>query len=103
MRMMMQIQVDTDAGNCAIKDGSMGQIVEEALRRLNPEVAYFYAQDGKRAGFVVFDLQETSDIPVITEPLFQELGATITFTPVMAVDDLRKGLQAVREREAVRA
>jgi hypothetical protein len=98
--MMMRILVDTDAGNCAIKDGSMEQIVAESLKRLKPEAAYFYPEDGMRAGLVVFDLKDASELPPLTEPLFQELGAKIWFTPVMSADDLQKGLQAVEKTAA---
>jgi hypothetical protein len=98
--MMMRLLVDTDAGNCAIKDGSMEQIVQESLKRLNPEAAYFYPEDGMRAGLIVFDLKDASDLPALTEPLFQELGAKIWFTPVMSAGDLQKGLQAVEKSAA---
>jgi hypothetical protein len=93
--MMMRILVDTGAGNGKIKDGSMSQIVQKSLERLSPEAAYFYPEDGMRAGFVIFDMKDPSEIPQVTEPLFQELGAKLSFTPVMSADDLRKGLEAL--------
>ncbi|GGT50096.1 hypothetical protein GCM10014713_50290 [Streptomyces purpureus] len=34
----------------------------------------------------------------IADPLFQEMGAEVTFEPVMNLDDLRKGLAALRRR-----
>jgi len=77
MRMMMRLTIDTDAGNCAIRDGSIAQILQESLKRLKPEAAYFYPENGMRAGIMVFDLADPSEIPAITEPLFQELGAKI--------------------------
>jgi hypothetical protein len=49
--------------------------------------------DGKRAGFLVFDLEEPAEIPEACESLFHELGAKITMTPVMTFDDVKKGLQ----------
>jgi hypothetical protein len=39
-------------------------------------------------------LSEPSQIPAIAEPFFQELGAKVTFTPVMNFDDVQAGLQA---------
>lgn len=100
MRTMMRILVDTDAGNCAIKDGSMGVIIQELLSQLTPQAAYFYPEDGQRAALIVFDMNDPSAIPKITEPLFQELGAKISFTPVMSVDDLRAGLSALQTSAA---
>lgn len=102
MRMMMRILVDTDAGNCAIKDGSMAGIIQEVLTGLKPEAAYFYTEGGQRASMVVFDLHDVSEIPPLTEPLFQELGAKISFTPVMSGDDLQNGLQRRRLLEGER-
>ena len=48
--------------------------------------------DGLRTGFVVFDLKEPSDIPSVAEPFFQQLGAKLTFTPVMNMDDVQAGV-----------
>jgi hypothetical protein len=100
MRMMMRLTIDTDAGNCAIRDRSIEQILEESLKRLKPEAAYFYPENGMRAGLLVFNMDDPSEIPAMTEPLFQELGAKVSFTPVMSLDDLRKGLQALANRPA---
>ena len=41
MRMMMKVQMDTEAASRAIADGSLPQVMGETLRRLNPEAAYF--------------------------------------------------------------
>jgi len=100
MRMMMKLLVDTDAGNCAIKDGSMARILQESLERLKPEAAYFFAEEGMRAAIAIFDMHDSSQIPPATEPLFQELGAKIAFTPVMSADDLRCGLEALQPATA---
>ncbi len=59
---------------------------------LEPECAYFYAEDGKRAALLVFDMDSSSRIPAIAEPFFQALEAEVTFTPVMTADELREGL-----------
>jgi len=100
MRMMMRLLIDTDAGNCAIKDGSMEQIVQESMKRLKPEATYFYPENGMRAGMIVFELQDICELPAITEPLFQELGAKVWFTPVMSAADLQKGLLAIEKSAA---
>jgi hypothetical protein len=89
----MKIQMDTEAGNQAIVDGSLPKILEETLTTLKAEAAYFTSTDGMRTGYVVFDMQDSSQIPVIAEPLFQGLKAKLEFSPVMNQDDLRKGLE----------
>ena len=92
MRMMMKVQMDTEAGSRAIADGSMPQLMQETLGRLQPEAAYFGPENGIRTAFIVFDLQDPSELPSITEALFSTLKANIQMFPVMDREDLQKGL-----------
>jgi hypothetical protein len=93
MRTMMKIKIDTEAGSRMIADGSMPQLLQETLGRLQPEAAYFGPEGGIRTAFVVFDLQDSSRLPALTEPLFSNLNAQIEMFPVMNQEDLQKGLQ----------
>lgn len=92
MRCMLKLQLDTDAGNRAIADGTLPTIMQQVMDRAKPEAAYFGLEDGRRTAFIFFDLADPSDIPAIAEPAFTNLGARVTFTPVMNSEDLRKGL-----------
>ncbi|MFD3499883.1 hypothetical protein ACFWWT_17690 [Streptomyces sp. NPDC058676] len=38
------------------------------------------------------DMQDSSQMPVISEPFFLDLGAKISYTPVMNSEDVQKGL-----------
>ena len=95
MRTMLRWTVPVEKGNQAIKDGSIGQTIESLLQLLEPEAAYFLAEDGKRAGMVFFDMADPSQIPQIAERLFLNLNAEVEFVPVMNGDDLRKALAKV--------
>ena len=95
MRTMLRWTVPVEKGNQAIKDGSIGQTIESLLQLLEPEAAYFLAEDGKRAGIVFFDMADPSQIPQIAERLFLNLNAEVEFVPVMNADDLRKALAKV--------
>jgi len=92
MRMMMKVQMDTEAASLAIADGSLPQLMQETLGQLNPEAAYFGPENGIRTAFIVFDLQDPSQLPPISEPLFSKLKANIQMFPVMDSEDLQKGL-----------
>jgi hypothetical protein len=92
MRMMMKVQMDTEAASNAIADGSLPQVMEETLGRLKPEAAYFGPENGMRTAFIVFDLDDPSQLPPITEPLFNRLKANVQMFPVMDREDLQKGL-----------
>jgi hypothetical protein len=89
----MKISIPVESGNKAIQDGSLPRVVQQTLESLRPEAAYFTADsDGKRHALIVFDLKDSSDIPVIAEPLFIAFGAQVTMTPVMSAQDLQAGL-----------
>ena len=94
MRTMLTIRVPVQAGNRAIKDGTLAKTMEAMGQRLKPEASYFYPVDGLRAAMFVFDMKDPSEIPQIAEVLFQNLEAEVSFTPVMNRDDLQKGLAA---------
>jgi hypothetical protein len=93
MRTMMKIKIDIEAGSRAVADGTVGRLMEEVLGPLQPEAAYFGPEDGMRTAWIVFDLQDPSQLPALTEPLFRELKATVQMIPVMNQEDLQKGLQ----------
>ncbi|MFC1409750.1 hypothetical protein ACEZCY_26275 [Streptacidiphilus sp. N1-12] len=93
MRVLMTVQMDTEKGNKSITDGKLPEILMSVFDRIHPEAAYFGAKDGQRTGYVVFDLQEPSDIPSIAEPFFQQLGAKVAFVPVMNLDDVQAGMK----------
>lgn len=95
MRVMLRARLDTQAANEAIKSGALPKMVEALTDRLKPEAAYFGPGDGGRLCTFVFDMQETSEMPAIVEPLFGEVGAEIEIFPVMNAEDLRKGLAAL--------
>jgi hypothetical protein len=96
MRTILKFTVPVEAGNAAIKNGKMAQITQNTLKQLNPEAAYFYANKGRRGGFMVFDLKDPSDIPSIVEPLFLELNASVDLAPCMSAGDLEKALAKVK-------
>jgi hypothetical protein len=92
MRMMLKINIPTEAGNRGVKDGSLPKILEATISKLRPEAAYFLADSGLRSAMIYFDLRNASDIPAIVEPLFLGLGAQVELVPVMNADDLKIGL-----------
>jgi hypothetical protein len=97
MRMMMKVKMDTEAASRAIQDGSLPQLMQEMLENLQPEAAYFGPENGVRTAFIVFDLEDPSHIPPLSEPLFRTMKATVEIFPVMDREDLQKGLQQVAE------
>ena len=92
MRMMLKVQIDTAAGSDAIRSGRLPEVMQRTLEQLKPEAAYFGPEDGKRTAFIVFDMADPSELPVISEPMFREFHARVEMFPVMTRDDLQRGL-----------
>ena len=97
MRTMMKIKLDVEAASNMIVDGSMPQLMQDMFGQLKPEAAYFGPENGVRTAFIVFDLQDPSQLPKVTEPFFRELKATVEMFPVMNQQDLQKGLQELAQ------
>ena len=93
MRMLLKVQMDVEAGNRAIKDGTLSATLERALGEVRPEASYFIAEDGLRTALIFFNLERESQIPVVAEPFFMNLGARVTLVPAMNSDDVRAGLE----------
>lgn len=57
--------------------------------------AYFGPDGGQRTAFIVLDMDDPSQLPAISEPLFSEFNATVEVFPVMDRADLERGLSAL--------
>ena len=91
MRMLLRVSIPVEAGNAAVKEGTLGSTIEGILADLKPEAAYFFADDnGQRAGSIVFDMKDASQIPALAEPWFLAFNATVSLRPVMSPQDLAK-------------
>jgi hypothetical protein len=97
MRVMIKFTFPVEAGNAAIRTGKVEKVMQQIIEDLKPEAAYFYPLDGERGGFFVVNMTESSQVAEIGERFFFGLNAKVEFTPVMAPDDLRKGLSSVPE------
>jgi hypothetical protein len=91
MRFLLKITFPVEIANRAIKDGTFEKKLQGIMASLRPEAAYFAAENGKRAGFLIVDMQETSQMPAIAEPFFLGFNADVEFHPVMIPEDLAKG------------
>jgi hypothetical protein len=66
------------------------------MEELKPEAAYFFPEGEERAGLFVVAMQESSQVAEIVERFFFGLNARIEMVPVMAAEDLQKGLAGVQ-------
>jgi hypothetical protein len=89
VRILVTFSINPEKGDQLIKEGRIGETMGSILDELQPEAAYFTDVDGTRGGFLVVDMEDASQIPAITEPLFLQMGATVHMQPVMTPEDLR--------------
>jgi hypothetical protein len=92
MRTLLRVIVDNVSGNKALSEGSLPKLIQSTTEKLRPEAVYFLPVNGKRSFFMIFDMKDSSEMPGIVEPFYQQLNAKVEFCPVMNAEDLQKGL-----------
>jgi hypothetical protein len=97
MRCLVKISIPVESGNASISDGTLPKTIESILNELKPEAAYFAEENGKRTGFVFFDLKEPSQIPAVAEPWFLAFNAHVEFHPAMTLEDLKKATPGIEK------
>jgi len=94
--MLLRVSIPVETGNAAAKAGTLGSTIQKILAELKPEAAYFLADDdGNRSGSIVFNMEDTSQIPAIAEPWFLAFNAKISLRPVMNPEDLAKAAPSI--------
>ena len=97
MRMLLKVSLPVEASNEVFKSGTFPKTMETILAEQKPEAAYFFANDGKRGGFLVVNMKDTSEIPAFAEPWFLAFNAQVEFHPVMSVEDLARATPAIEQ------
>ena len=92
MRLMLKFSIPAARGNRAVKDGTLGQAIDNLVNATKAEVCYFTMIDGKRGGMIFFEESDQARLPQINEPQLAALDAAIEIVPVLSLDDLKRGL-----------
>lgn len=92
MRVLLRASIPVEAGNKALKDGTLGKVIADFTERARPEAQYFTLRGGQRTMYSVFDLKDVADLPSLVEPIFTTLNASIDYSPCMNGEDLQRGL-----------
>ena len=92
MKFLVRAQIPTEAGNKMVKNPKFLQNLEDYMKKVNTEAAYFFEAGGDRTFAFIVNLDSADMIPSIAEPLFQDIGAKVEFHPVMVLEDLKKSL-----------
>jgi hypothetical protein len=98
MRMLLKVSPRGDAANKAILDGTFAKVLGAFGERFHPEATYFTTEDGERTALLIFDLKNEAEMVAAAEPFWNELHATVNWSPVMTGDDVQKGLASLAKR-----
>ncbi len=97
MRFMVTFRVPMERGNAAVRDGSLSDTLQSALEDLKPEAAYFSDIEGARGGYLVVNMDDASQRPAVTEPLFLAMEATVQVHPVFTPEDMPAAMESVQQ------
>ena len=68
-----------EEGNNLLKDPLFGKKMQDLLKEVKAEAAYFTTICGNRGGFIVVNMDDASQIPAIAEPFFIWLKQRLNF------------------------
>jgi hypothetical protein len=102
VRILITFSMNSEKGDQLIKEGRIGETMGSILDELQPEAAYLTDVEGTRGGFLVVNMEDASQIPAVTEPLFLQVGANVHMQPVMTPEDLRGAAGDALEQMAQR-
>lgn len=101
MRMLVNFDFPLEPFNTLVRNGTVGQKIQQILEDIKPEAVYFSERNGMRGGILIVDVADPSRVPAIAEPFFLTFNASVEFHVVMGPEDLAKaGLDELGEKYA---
>lgn len=101
MRMMIDFNLPLEPFNSLVKNGTVGQVMEQVMGDIKPETVFFSERNGQRGGIMIVDVADPSKIPSLAEPLFLAFEASVEFRVAMTPEELASaGLDDIGKRYA---
>jgi hypothetical protein len=92
MRVLLNVDFETQKSNEVIRAGRMGETLQRSLADLKPEAACAYPLNGRRGMTTVIDAPDGATLPSLAEPFWLELNAHVEAVPCMGGDERAEGL-----------
>lgn len=90
MRCIVKVAFPVESSNESARNGNLQKHLKAIVDDLKPEAAYFLAERGQRGALLIVDLKDPSEIPMVAEPFFLALNASVEIQPAMTLKDLMK-------------
>ncbi len=90
MRMLMHVSFPPEPFNAAVREGTAGEKLQRILETVHPESVYFSEANGLRAGVLVVDVKDSTEIPRLAEPWFLTFDAKVELRVAMTPQELAK-------------
>jgi hypothetical protein len=92
MKLMLKFMIPVEKGNSSVADGSLVKAITKLIKDVDAQDVYLFVENGQRAGIVIFDEEDSARMPLINEPFFAAVNASIEITPVTSLDALTKAI-----------
>jgi len=90
MRVMLKISLPPGPFNTLAREGTVGQKIGMIVEETRPESIYFTGNRYGRGAIAVYDVQDGSDIPRVSEPWFLTFNAEIEYSVAITPQELGK-------------
>jgi hypothetical protein len=89
MRCLLKPSLPVAEGAAAIADETLDSTMASILSDLKPEAAYFAEDKGARTAFILFNLENASQISAVAGLWFLAFNAHVEIHPAMNIEDLK--------------
>jgi len=88
--MLLTVHMPNEPFNTLVRTKQAGPLIKRIMDHVKPEAAYFSEMHGQRAGILVVNVNDPSEIPALCEPFFLHFDAECELRTVMLPEDLAK-------------
>jgi hypothetical protein len=100
MRMLLTAVLDTESANEVFRSGAAAEALDRIQEALQPEALTLSLRTESARSLPSSTWRDPSEIPVISEPLYQRANVKLTLTPRMTLEDMKKGIEEAARRMA---
>ena len=95
--MIIDFNFPLEPFNSLVKNGTVGQKLQQILEDVKPEAVYFSERNGQRGGLMILDVADPSKVPAIAEPLFLTFDANNPNSILSSLRAARENARSIRE------